>query len=366
MKYTITKWSIKKLHDTFKKGLIDLTPPYQRNFIWSIDDQRYLIESIKKNNPLPNFFLRKKDNTHFEMVDGQQRSKTIISFIDKQFQDLNGNDYSKTKHPHFLDFEFPVTIITDTEGASIENFYAIVNKTGIHLNKPEIRKADFYNTNYLKLVTEVSDSKLFEKLDIFTDASLKRMNDIEFIAELVVLIKNSHVEKKEKMDDYFKKDLTVAECAEVKLKFETVLTRINELDKTFQLKKTRYKQKNDFYTLFDFILSYPKLKAQTLKQFYKTLVLIGQDIKPSQDKCVPLKEYARNCVTQSNSKIAREQRLLFFEHLFLNKAAKPNKVQAQILSFYKLKPTDTVKVETFRVINADKLLGLKPSIHFKP
>jgi hypothetical protein len=167
------------------------------------------------------------------------------------------------------------------------------------------------------------------------------------------------------MDDYFKKDLTEAECADVKLKFENVLTRINELDKTFQLKKTRYKQKNDFYTLFDFILSYPKLKENTLKQFYKILVLIGQDIKPSQDKCEPLKEYARNCVTQSNSKIAREQRLIFFEHLFLNKTAQANKVQTQILSFYELKKADIKKVELFNIINPEKLSKLKPSLKFK-
>lgn len=364
MKYIITKWSIKKLYATYKKGLLNLSPPYQRNFIWSIDDQQFLIESLKKNNPIPNFFLLKKDATHFEMVDGQQRSRTIISFIDGQFEDIHGNEFDKIKDASFFKFEFPVTIISDTEGASIEKFYAIVNKTGVHLNKPEVRKADFYNTNYLKLVNDITESKLFKGLAVFTETSLKRMNDTEFVAELVVLIKNSHVEKKENMDEYFKKDLSPEECRNIKSKFNLVLTKMSVLNKIFKLNKSRYKQRNDFYTLFDFLLNYPKIELETIKYFYKILILIGSDIKPTQDQCESLKEYARNCVTQSNSKLARENRLKFFELLLLNTTANANKVQSDILNFYELKKTDIKKIEVYITLDVEKLSGKKSSIEF--
>ena len=52
---------------------INLRPPYQRNFIWPTKDQKFLIESIKKGYPLPNFFILDNGNGNYEMLDGQQR-----------------------------------------------------------------------------------------------------------------------------------------------------------------------------------------------------------------------------------------------------------------------------------------------------
>src|SRR5690606_8363891 len=115
---------------------------------------------------------------------------------------------SEQTHPNFMIFLFPVTIIHDIEGESIEKFYALVNKTGIHLNKPEVRKADFYSTKLLTLVNEIAESKKFLALKLFAEATLKRMNDKEFISELLVLIKDGHVDKKGHLDEYFKTDIT--------------------------------------------------------------------------------------------------------------------------------------------------------------
>jgi hypothetical protein len=363
MKFQITSWSIKELYDTYRKGAVNLNPPYQRNFIWSILDQQYLIDSIQNRHPIPNFFLLENNNS-FDMVDGQQRSRTIISFIDGQFEDFSKNKFDKSKDLDFLKYEFPVVIITDTEGASIEKFYAIVNKTGIHLNKPEVRKADFYDTNYLKLVTDITNSKPFLKLKVFSDTSLKRMNDIEFVAELVILVKNGHVDKKENMDEYFKKDLSSDECASIKNKINAVLTKLSFLNQVYEINNTRYKQKNDFYTLFDFILN-NNIDTETLKYFYKILVLIGKDIKPTQEDCEPLKEYARNCVTQSNSKSARDHRLDFFKKVFLNTSAKANRTQSSIIKFYGLEKTDVKTIGGFTTINLHPLSAKKPTVEFE-
>jgi hypothetical protein len=365
MKFTVTKWTIKKLVDYYSKGKLNLSPPYQRNFIWSTSDQQYLIESVLKNNPIPNFFILKNDNGQMEMVDGQQRSRTILSFINKQFKDTKGLIFSKDTHGSMLNFEFPITIITDIEGESIEKFYALVNKTGIHLNKPEVRKADYYNTNLLNLINEIATSKNFKELKIFTENSLKRMNDVEFISELVVVIKKGNVDKKGQLDEYFKNDLRIEECSEIKLRFYNALDKINILNQVYNINKTRYKQRNDFYTLFNFVINNKEVSLEALIYFYKILVLIGSDIKPTQENCEPLKEYARNCVTQSNSKSARESRLKFFNDLLLNRTNKLNKVQSQILSFYNLNEKENeLMLDGHLVFKIDKLLQIK-NINFQ-
>lgn len=362
MKFEVTKWTIEKLQDYYKKGDINLSPPYQRNFIWSINDQRGLVDSIKRNNPIPNFFVLENVKNSYEMVDGQQRSRTILSFLDGHFKDFKNLVYTEEKYPNFLKYEFPVTIISDTEGESIKDFYAMVNKTGVHLNKPEVRKADYYDTLLLKLINELTTSKKLVSLKIFTDSSLKRMNDTDFVSELIILIIKGHIDKKNHIDDYFKKDITETDYLKHNKTFNLIIDKITILNNIFEISKTRYKQRNDFYTLFDFILNHKDLEQESLNYFYKLLVLIAPDIKPSQNECAPLMEYARNCVTQSNSKSARENRLVFFEQLLLNHGNEINKTQKEIIEFYKLQKPDSEKVEKYLTINIDNLNKIKKII----
>ncbi|WP_417859763.1 DUF262 domain-containing protein [Winogradskyella sediminis] len=359
MKFEVTKWTIADLSEKYEQGHLNLSPKYQRNFIWSIKDQQHLIRSISKNNPIPNFFILEKKSNDLEMVDGQQRSRTILGFLKEQFKDFNGEYYSKERYKDFLNYTFPITIISDTEGESIENFYALVNKTGIHLNKPEVRKADYYDTNLLKLINELTYSKKITKLKLFSQTALKRMNDTDFISELIILMIKGHVEKKSHIDDYFKKDISIKESKEIKRKFNEVIKKISLLNELYEISKTRYKQRNDFYTLFDFVYNNKQLKSTSLSVFYKILVLISKDIKPSQEECKPLMEYARNCVTQSNSKSARENRLKFYNELFLNDTGKPNENQIEILRFYDLKENNMKTVEEYLTISEIDLNRIK-------
>lgn len=71
-----------------------------------------------------------------------------------------------------------------------------------------------------------------------------------------------------------------------------------------------------------------------MKQF-QVLVFISDNglITPSNDEYELFKEYAINCVSQSNSKRARERRLLFFESLLANTSNKPTEVQLQLIEF---------------------------------
>lgn len=355
MRYTITLWSIRDLYSTFKSGYLNLSPPYQRNFIWSTEDQQTLIDSINKRLPIPNFFLLEKGDGKFEMVDGQQRSRTIINFIDKVFKDFKGKYFSEEAFPDFLNFQFPLTIIHDIEGAEIQKFYALVNKTGIHLNKPEVRKADFYSTQLLKLVNEIASAKKITSLKLFTDSSLKRMNDKEFVTELIILLKDGHVEKKGLIDDYFVQDISNELSIELQRKFYSILDKIHLLNAYYPINKTRYRQRNDFYTLFDFIINYSPYDESELIYFYKVLVLIGSDIKPTQEQCLSLKEYARNCVTQSNSRLARENRLIFFQKLLQNHREKPNTVQNDLMMFYEYENKELKKIASYYTLNIHEL-----------
>lgn len=74
MKYSVTQKTIAELLEWIKKDQIDLHPPYQRNFVWTLKDQKQLIDSIMRGYPLPNFIISIRKDGTYEMVDGQQRN----------------------------------------------------------------------------------------------------------------------------------------------------------------------------------------------------------------------------------------------------------------------------------------------------
>ncbi len=357
MKFRIEIWTVSQIQENYNSGNLNLNPPYQRRFIWTLKDQQTLIDSILRGYAIPNIFLFEKKKNQYEMVDGQQRSRTIIGFIEKQFKTFIGEYYNKKKHGAiFLKYEIPITIIEKIENdESIEEFYSLVNKAGIHLNRPELKKAEYFDTRFLKLVTELADDSIFQNLELFTDASTKRMNDIDFVSELVTHLIEGNSDKKLKVDKAFENDITEAKYKELKSQFIDVIKLFKEFDNRFPLKKTRYKQRNDFYTLFGFIHKNSTLTAKTFLYYYELLLKFNDDINPSNEKCEPFQFYAFHCISQSNSKNARDERLKIIEELFLNLKETPNKTQKAVLKFYGLKDSDVTQKEGYTTINLKSL-----------
>ena len=315
-----------------------------------------LIDTIKKNQPIPNFFVRLSNKDSIEMVDGQQRARTIFAFIKGIISDFEGKKFAENDFD--LNYQLNVTVITELEkDESIERFYALVNSSGLRLNRPELKKAEYYYTNFLYLITELASRSEFTDLNLFTKPSADRMNDIEFVSELVANLKFGIFDKKEKVDFLYEKDITARESEELKSRFITILKYIGEFNKTYPINKTRYKQRNDFYTLFDFIKTLNPTDdiLDTMLYYYKILVKIGPFIKPSQEECDPLMNYALHCVSQSNSKTAREERQKFFFELFLNEDSEANETQIAILNFFGKDSSNIVTKSEKITINLDAI-----------
>jgi len=355
MKFKIEEWTIVDLINLYTKGNLLLDPPYQRNFIWTKKDQDSLIDSIlNKSFPLPTFFLLKKSDGKYEMVDGQQRTRTIINYYRKIFET---DKESKVK---MQNFKLSITVITDAEdSASIEDFYARVNKTGKKLNKPELNKAQYFYTKYLELNEELAGGEEFNELDLFTENSTNRMNDVDFVSELVALLNFGLYDKKDKVDELYEIDLDDSQVEKLRRRFKKILKIILSMNEVKPINETRYSQRNDFFTLFHFIDRHERLEASTYKLFYELLVVIDNEISPSNDDCEPLKEYAINCVSQSNSKKAREKRYEFFNALLLNEKSTPNQTQKGVIDFYQLEKPKLIKVENFYTIKPSDIQELK-------
>ena len=368
LRFTTEQWPISQLVQLYEANRINLSPHYQRNSIWSLSNQRSLIATVTLGNPLPTFFVRTLPRNKFEMVDGQQRSRSIIGYWNGEFADNNrltltpaikAEPRNSKAFDSFMAYKLSVTLLdqsfTDKE---VEDFYVLVNSSGMRLNRPELFKAEYYSTRFLKLATELAGAPVFEALSLFSDKSSDRMNDIDFVSELIALLSFGFNDKKEKVDALYASDISEAQYRDLKQRFEATLGRITKLDAIVPINRTRFKQKGDFYTLFGFVANNPNLSAKALEHFYDILLRLSSHIRPSQENCDPLMEYAVNCVTQSNSKKAREARNKLFDELFLNSSGQPNPTQQSIAEYFRLTDKDYETIGSslvFRIAALDKV-----------
>lgn len=359
MKYEPQVWQIKRLFEVYEADKLILDPPYQRNAIWSLRSQKMLIQTINSEQPMPNFFLLSKKNGTFEMVDGQQRARTIFGFVKGDFPDFNGimfEQLSPNDKKGFLNYSLSVTVISEMEKTeSIEAFYALVNSSGLRLNRPELKKAEYFKTNFLRLITTLAEHPNFLDLRLFPASSVNRMNNVDFVSELIALIVFGFSDKKEKVDELFEHDISDKQYQELKKQFLEMMEHFKHFDSIHPINRTRFRQKNDFYSLFAFILMNSQLNNGDLNYFYKLLLKLAPYIRPSQEECDPLMNYALNCVTQSNSKNAREGRHLFLVNLLLNEKTKPNDIQRQIMSFFRMIDADLVRISSYTTLSVSAI-----------
>lgn len=335
MIYENKEFTIKDLLKLIDSDRIDLQPPYQRNFIWSPKDQRLLIDSILKGYPLPSFFIYKKNDGNYEMVDGQQRAKTISRFAKGMIRSSDRLSIKDIDEDSFYSYRLNYIELfnLNPHTESLEEFYALVNKRGVHLNPAEVNKAFHYDSPFLKLVEEILEFPELQELEIFTDKTIIRMNDRSLIEELIAYLFRGITDKRKAVEDLFDSKEEVKEkYLEIKIRSHLIFSRIRELNKIKPINATRYRQRNDFYTLFCFINKHIKSSDQLLNYQYEILTFFDESgfITPSNEDCEAFKEYALNCVSQSNSKNARLKRLEFFDAVLYNVNVADNEILESI------------------------------------
>lgn len=351
MKYSNSEWTIGDLVNLIKSKKINLRPPYQRNFIWSSKDQKLLIDSIRKGYPLPNFFiLKNKDNT-FEMVDGQQRAITIYKFVNNEFSDSLKQYYKDYNRNTFMDYKINVVLLEDfnVDTETKEEFFYLVNKRGVALNASEVNHAYYHDTDFMNLVNRMAEYQHLIDLNIFTDKAIMRMNDRSLIEELAAYLIKGITDKRSAVEELFESEIN-SKSSELQFKrFCDIIDRINIIQDIKPINETRYKQRNDFYTLFCFVDIHISDPISVFKEQYKILVYISNNgiISPSNDSYNLFKEYAINCVSQSNSKRARILRLSFFEKLLANVSNKASEEQLQLIDFAENELGEQLSLENY-------------------
>lgn len=83
-------YSISDFLEWYSNGQLELNPKFQRRSVWDDNARSYLMDTIIRGFPIPKVFIRQKLNVTTrnnirEVVDGQQRLRTILSFLQDGF-----------------------------------------------------------------------------------------------------------------------------------------------------------------------------------------------------------------------------------------------------------------------------------------
>lgn len=263
-----------------REGVLKLNPDFQRRPVWKKGAKSYLIDTIIRGLPMPIIFLRdvktdlKTFKSNRDVVDGQQRIRTILSFIDskllKDFEatrdefrissvhnkELGGRtfgDLSAEDQQRILDYQFSVhTFSSDTDDRQILQIFARMNSTGVKLNAQELRNADFYG-EFKTLAYELATEQLnrWRAWRIFSADQIARMNEVELTSEFMILMLSGILEKDNKVIDRFYEvfDQKFANKEEIAKRFRATFESISGLMPEAEISK-HFGNRTMFFALF--------------------------------------------------------------------------------------------------------------------
>ncbi|WP_452601872.1 DUF262 domain-containing protein [Pontimicrobium sp. MEBiC06410] len=187
-RYVITSYGADYPVDSLMKRIKDkviFIPPFQRQFVWNINEASKFIESLILGLPVPGIFLSKeKDTNRLLVVDGQQRLMSLYYFYTGYFQqipfklqnvqeDLLGRTYRTLKAPDRIRLDDSIlhaTIVRqdepDEDESSVYQIFERLNSGGRDLKPQEIRACIYYgefNELLTKLVNTHSWRAIFGK-----------------------------------------------------------------------------------------------------------------------------------------------------------------------------------------------------------
>lgn len=73
--------AVRQLVDMFQENTLQISPEYQRHFVWDDIRQSQLVESLLLGIPVPSLFMATNNDFSWEVVDSLQRLTTLIRFI---------------------------------------------------------------------------------------------------------------------------------------------------------------------------------------------------------------------------------------------------------------------------------------------
>ncbi|WP_282675549.1 HNH endonuclease family protein [Lactococcus cremoris] len=127
-------------------GKLAVRPPYQREFVYDSIQSESVLNTVLKGFPLNVMYWVKVGEDKYEVLDGQQRTLSIMRYLEHKFPiTLNDQKYywdslPDDKYESIMDYEFMIYICEGNESEKLE-WFKVVNIAGVRLTDQELRNS---------------------------------------------------------------------------------------------------------------------------------------------------------------------------------------------------------------------------------
>lgn len=121
---------------------INMSPDYQRDYVWDTTDGELLLDTIFDERDIGKIVLGKV-NQNYEIIDGKQRLQTLINFYENRFSYKGKyfNDLSLTDRNVFLNTALSVGELETSDKNKILKTFISINSTGKQVSSDILENA---------------------------------------------------------------------------------------------------------------------------------------------------------------------------------------------------------------------------------
>ncbi|MBD2763588.1 DUF262 domain-containing protein [Kocuria sp. cx-116] len=206
-------YSVNDYREWEASGQLELSPRFQRRSVWTDIARSYLMDTIIRGKPVPKIFLRQKIDASTgrsmrEVVDGQQRLRTILAFLQDGLvirrshnRELGGLYFSQLDEDvrlQLLNYELSTDLLINVSDEEVLDIFSRLNSHAVVLNQQEKINASHFG-EFKQLADTLAHRyfKYWVSNKIITDAQVMRMQDVSFTADLLIAMCDGIQSKKQ-------------------------------------------------------------------------------------------------------------------------------------------------------------------------
>lgn len=126
-------------------GLLDIRPPYQREFIYNEKEQEAVITTVLNGYPLNvMYWVKRSDDAEcpYEVMDGQQRTLSLCEYVAGKFSHDFKNFFNQPMDVQNKILDYKLTVyVCEGEASEKLEWFKTINIAGKALNEQEINNA---------------------------------------------------------------------------------------------------------------------------------------------------------------------------------------------------------------------------------
>ena len=158
MEIELKQIPVKDVYDGYKdsgedgvvgyQGQLNIRPPYQRNFVYDLPEAKAVINTVLCGFPLNVMYWVVNGNNHYEVLDGQQRTLSIMQLLDHKFpiqwdgQTMYVDSLPDDLYNNLMDYNLMVYWCSGTDSEKLA-WFKTVNIAGEQLTSQELRNITY-------------------------------------------------------------------------------------------------------------------------------------------------------------------------------------------------------------------------------